>query len=291
MKLRPIARRDADEAAALLAEGFPGLSHETWAACLPGIYAQAERMGHDEIGQFAAVGDSVIGIGLTIPSRRVAYAPTPRAVVNLSAFYMRPGNEWRTPLFIRRVMSDPAIDYVDLTPSDSMRQLNRRLGLVDRSSGAVVVPLAVSALRLSRRAKVAPVEAVSPTAMSELHLGLLRDHARLGCVAVGIALDGVCHPLILGPSRRRDVAGVRVILARDRALLAAALGPLSRYLLKRGLHFLEFEASGKDGFPEALFRPGAPPLQTTHAPDSAAIDHTYTEYAFIPPPRTARRRG
>lgn len=290
MRLRPVSRPDAAEAAALLAEGFPTHSREAWAACLADILDHAEGMGHDAIGQFASVDGGDIGIGLTIPSRPVAYARAPRDVVNLSAFYMRPGNEWRTPLFIRRVMTDPAIDYVDLTASESMRQLNRRLGLVDRSSGAVVIPLALSALRPSRGAKVVSPEAISPSMMSDVHRGLLRDHARLGCIAVGIALDGACHPLILGPSRRRDVAGVRVILVRDRALLRAALGPVSRFLLKRGLYFLEFEGVDKAGFPEALFRPTASPLQTTHEPDSAVIDHTYTEYAFIPPPRDARRR-
>lgn len=57
-----------------------------------------------------------------------------------------------------------------------------------------------------------------------------------------------------------------------------------RHLLGLGLHFLEFEALTRAGFPEALFRTGAWPVQTTHAPETAAIDHSFTELAFMPVP-------
>lgn len=80
---------------------------------------------------------------------------------------------------------------------------------------------------------------------------------------------------------------MRVILVRDRQLLRRALGSIARYLLKRGIRFLEFEALTKSGFPEALFRTGAWPVQTTHERVTEAIDHTFSELVFVPPPGTA----
>ncbi|CAM5563288.1 hypothetical protein ATER59S_04745 [Aquamicrobium terrae] len=284
MKLRPIHRSDISKAADLLAEGFPKLSCETWTACLANIIAHVENLGHDSIGQFASANDGEVGICLTIPSRRVAYAEAPREIMNLSAFYLRPGNEWMATLFLRRLMVDPTVDYVDLTASISMRKLNRRLGFVDRSRGAVVVPLALSALRPARQTRILPLSAIPPGMLPVVHRDLLEEHARLGCIAVGLEAGDSWHPLILCHCRRRGVAGARIILARDRRLVQAALGTIARYLLKRGIHFLEFEALTKDGFSEALFRTEAWPVQTTREPGTEAIDHTFSELAFVPPP-------
>src|SRR5690606_34367040 len=138
-----------------------------------------------------------IGICLTIPSCRAIYADSPREAVNLSAFYLRPGNEWRATLFMRRLMADPAVEYIDLTATESMRKLNRLLGFADRSRGAVVVPLALAALRFSRGTRILPLNDVPPGMLAADLLDVLQEHSRLGCMAVGIELDGICHPLIL----------------------------------------------------------------------------------------------
>lgn len=284
MKLQPIHRGDTARAVTLLAEGFPEHSPEIWLACLANIFGHCERFGRDSIGQFATANGSEIGICLTIPSCRAIYADSPREAVNLSAFYLRPGNEWRATLFMRRLMADAAVEYIDLTATESMRKLNRLLGFADRSRGAVVVPLALAALRFSRGTRILPLDDVPPGMLAADLLDILQEHSRLGCMAVGIELDGICHPLILVPSSRRGIPGMRVILARDRQLLQRALGTIARYLLKRGVRFLEFEALTKSGFPEALFRTGAEPVQTTHEPNTEAIDHTFSELAFIPLP-------
>ena len=286
MKLRPIRRPDAEAASALLAEGFPVRPRQSWAACLAAIFAHCESHGHETIGSIAARAGDDVGLCLAIPSRRVAYVSAPRDVVNLSAFYLRPGNEWMASLFLRRLMTDPSADHVDLTASQSMRKLNRRLGFADRSRGEVVVPLALSALRPSRGARLAPRDM-----LGQVHRRLLEAHERLGCIVAAVRLDGACHPLIFARSRHRGVAGARVILARDRELIRASLGAVARHLLRRGLHFLEFDAASKHGVREALFRTGAAPVQTTQEPEGAAIDHCFTELVFIPPPGVELQRA
>lgn len=287
MKLRPIRRPDTPAAAALLTEGFPEHSSKRWAASLANIFLHGERLGHDSIGQFVSGKGGEVGLCLAIPSRRMAYAGIPRESVNLSAFYLRPGSEWMATLFMRRLMTDPAVEYVDLTATSSMRKLNRLLGFVDRSRGAVVVPLALAALRFSRGTRILSLSDIAPGMLPADHLDLLREHAALGCIAVGIEIDGVCHPLILAPSSRRGIRGMRVILVRDRQLLRRASGSIARYLLKCGIRFLEFEAQTKSGFPEALFRTGAWPVQTTQERATEAIDHTFSELVFVPPPGAA----
>lgn len=287
MKLRPILRADAHQAASLLSEGFPVHPLRTWQESIRMLLSHAERGGNEPIGHIASAGGRDVGIGLAIPGRRTAYEDRPRKVVNLAAFYMRPGNEWMTTPFLRRMMKDPATEYVDLTASVAMREVNRRLGFTDRSRGVVVVPTALSAMRPGRGARIVPVSGLPAGKLSPDHHALLAEHARLQGIALAVEVDGACHPLILAWSCRKRVWGARVVLAKDRELIRTVLGPLSRHLLGLGILFLEFDAMSKAGIPEAAFVTRFAPVQSTMPSANPAIDHTFSELMFIPPP-TAR---
>lgn len=285
MKLRPITRSDTHAAAAMLFEGFPNHSKATWQETIRRLFAYVEQCGEEgSIGYIATAGGRDVGISLAIPGERTAYVLQPRKVVNLAAFYMRPGSEWMTAPFIRRMMKDPSVEYVDLTATPSMREVNRHLGFVDRWRGRIIVPAFISALRPGRGARIFDYSEAAPGTLPDDQRGLLDHHARLHGLALVAEIDGTCHPLILVPTRRRGVPSARVILARDPDLVRRVLGPLSRYLLGRGILFVEFDGCSKAGMPEALFTARLTLMQTTRAPENQSIDHTFTEFMFIPPP-------
>ncbi len=283
MKLRPIEIGEADKAAALLGEGFPSHSREAWAGTVARLFNYVQRIGETAIGQFVVAGGDEIGLCLAIPSRRVAYASQPENIVNLAAFFLRPGQEWMAPLVMRRMTADRSVEYTDLTASPSMRRINRQIGFADHSAGSVFVPLAVAALQPGRGAKVVPRATIPAGALSDDHMRLLDHHAALGCIAVALEIDGACHPLILASSPRRGMPCARVVLARDRLLIRRALGPLARHLLRRRFAFLEFDARSKAGFPRALFSTRVSPAQSTRQPSNEAIDHTFSEMVFLQP--------
>lgn len=287
MKLRPIVREDTAVATALLAEGFPALSAATWQASLTRIFDYVDARGSgsigDSIGSIASSPRDDIGICLTIPAARSAFATPPSTVVNLACFYMRPGNEWMTTLFLKRLMADKSATYLDLTASPVMRQLNRKLGLTDRTAGMVIVPLALAALRPSPGVRLLTLDEVADTRLEPHQRALLQAHAALGCIALVVEWQDALHPLILSPGLRKGVPGARVILAPSRALLRAAAGALARHLLPRFYLFLDFDADSKDGFPEALFWTRSPPVQVLGVHDAETIDLTFSELVFIPP--------
>jgi len=285
MKLRPILRAEAHTAASLLAEGFPVHALETWRESIQLLFSHVATAEDGSIGSIASAGGRDVGIGLAIAARRTAYEAEPRDIVNLAAFYMRSGHEWMTTPFLRRMMKNPDVEYIDLTASVAMREVNRRLGFTDRSEGMVVIPTLAAAMRPGRGVRIRPAHAVPPGAMSEDHRRLLARHGRLNAISLAVEIDGELHPLILARSFRRRVGGARVILARDRELIRTALGPLSRLLLKYGILFLEFDACSKETLREAIFVSRFAPVQTTRPSDNPAIDHTFSELMFIPPPR------
>lgn len=284
MKLRPIQRRDVDAATILLSEGFPLHARKNWLESLRHLLPLAEQEGDGSVGHIASAGGQDVGICLSIPSMRFAYEPAPRKVVNLAGFYMRPGNEWMTTLFMRRIVRDPSVEYVDLTASESMRQVIRHLGFRDRTSGMVVVPTLTAALQPARGVRILPTTQLSPGRVLEDHLSLLDRHASLGAISLVVKVAGTCHPLILARGRRKRLGSARILLARDRALLCAIAGPLARHLLSRGIAFLEFDSPTPMPIAGSLFVASAAPVQSTWPIASAAIDHTFSELVFIPPP-------
>lgn len=283
MKLRPILRADRAVATELLAEGFPALSFATWQSSLARIFDYVETRGGQSVGSIASSPQGDLGICLTIPAERALYVSPAVPVVNLACFYLRPGAEWMTPLFLKRLIADTSVSYVDLTASHSMRQLNRKLGFVDRSKGMTIVPLPIAALRPSGATRLVPLDAIPKGALADGEHALLDAHHALERIALAVEWRGALHPLILTPSRRKGVPGARVILARSRALLRDAMGPLARSLLARGYLFMDFDAESKAGFPEALFWTNSPPVQVVGDYDADAIDHTFSELVFIPP--------
>lgn len=286
MKLRPIFRADMHAAVALLTEGFPV---QAWQDSLGQLFRLVGQDCDGSIGHIASADGRDVGICLSIPSIRFAYEPAPRKVVNLAGFYLRPGHEWMTGLFMRRIMKDASVEYVDITASEAMRQVIRRLGFTDRTSGMVVVPTALTALRPGRGARIVPMSELSPGQMAPDHIRLLEHHARLSAICLAVETAGEYHPLILVRGRRRRLGSARVLLARDRELIRAAAGPLSRWLLRQSIAFLEFDSPSPVPISGAAFITRAAPVQTTWPTETAAIDHTYSELLFIPPPN--RRPG
>ncbi len=285
MKLRPIVRDEAQAALTLLAEGFPVLTPDTWKTSLDGMFSYADRTASGVVGWIAQAGGRDVGICLALAARRSLYRMTARDEVNLSAFYLRPGCEWMTSLFLRRMMSDSDVDYLDITASYSMREINRRLGFVDHGEGMVVVPTAIAAFRPAAGTSVVPLPAAAGLPLDPDLQTLLTEHDRLGCISLVVELPDGLYPVILARTSRKGLPGARVILARDRALIVSALGPLCRHLLACGFTYLEFDGFSTHGIAEALFWRRSSPVQRTRPmAGEEAIDLTYCELVFIPPP-------
>ena len=284
MKLRPITRSEASAAVSMLSEGFPVHSRKTWQESVHRLLAHAERGWDGTIGQIASQDGADIGVGLAIPGTRSAYEAEPLKVVNFAAFYLRPGKEWMTTLFLRRMMKDATVEYVDITASVAMRDVNRRLGFVDRTHGVVVTPTVLAAMRPGRGVRIIRFEDLTPGMLSPEHMQLLEQHARLQAISLAVEVDGVMHPLILVKSPRKRVVGARVVLARNVDLVRRVAGPLARHLIRSGILFIEFDSPAPVGMLGSVFISRFAPAQSTRIDQSGVIAHPFSELMFIPPP-------
>ncbi|MGU3576235.1 hypothetical protein ACLBWZ_11910 [Brucellaceae bacterium C25G] len=247
------------------------------------IFEHANQLGHDEIGYIIANKQEDVGIILTIPLMRSAYEASPVKVMNFAAFYIKPKFTWMASLLLRRIMTETNIEYVDITASRSMRKVNEHLGFSTSATGLLVVPLAASAWRPFKSAKIRSYKPGKTDLFSNHMARVLDDHLKLGCRVLTVEHNGAMYPLILADKKRGHLPSARVILAENRDLVINSIGSLARYLLARGVFFLEMDVFGKPDLWESSYRTRSAPVQSTKPNTTSVIDHTYTELVFLNP--------
>lgn len=281
MKIRPLEIGELDLAANLLNEGFGKRSKAKWKANLIDMFRHAESLGRTTVGYFASNKEGDIGICLAIPLVRTIYESDSVTTINIAAFYLNHKYVWMAALFLRRIMTESSVDYVDITASASMRKVNAHLGFTTSAINTLVVPLAATAFRPFQSAKIRTYNPLKSNEFANDIKKILNDHVALGCRVVTIEQNGENYPVILSPKKRGYLPSVRVILAKDRSLIYQSIGSLARYLMARGFYFLEIDVFDKPDLWESSLRKRSAPVQSTKNKMTDAIDHTYTELVFI----------
>lgn len=281
MKLWPITIEEVDRAVALLKEGFGELKNTTWHASLLSIFQYAKTIGETNIGSIIFNKDGDIGICLAIPSVHFIYENEPKKVINLAALYLKQQQQWMAPAVLRRMMSNPNAEYIDLTPSHSMRKINELLGFTTRTVGIVLVTLSVSAFRHSAKTHILPYNDKTALHLPETLQSVLHWHVDQGCICLIVKHKDEYFPLILKRKMRSGLPSSRVLLAPSRAFLRDIMGPLARYLISKGVFFTEFDGTDKARLWEVFIRRSSPCIQSTQIDDTESLDHTFSELVFV----------
>jgi hypothetical protein len=269
--LEPIERTRMDEAQALLARGFPMRSPAFWASGLDRLMAHHDAEGLGPVGQILKVKGEAAGIMLTIRSRRADGG----TVINLSSWYVEPRYRLLGPKMLTRVLEEPADRFTDLTPSPVVTDMIGRFGFVQRHAGALLVALPVAALSPASGVRIIDGAPDGGDA------SLLAGHRDLGCLVLRVVSGEGEAPLVVSVAQRRGLPVARLVYAKDLAAVRAAIGPLARYLLARGLPLLEMPANPGDRVPGGWFTQRARPTFLRGAPPAAEVDHAYSEFVFL----------
>jgi hypothetical protein len=280
--LEPIEDANLGSVHALLARGFPARPSSFWREGLERLAAHHDRIQAGPIGHLLRVKGQHAGVILTMRSLRANGPRAPRRMVNLSSWYIDEPHRWLGPRMLRQILQEPDTEFTDLTPSDSVEELNRRLGLVPLSEGALVAALPLATLARGRsKAAVVPFERLPPAALSGPERAMAEDHAALGCLCAGLDSGAGWQLLIFAPIRRKGVPAARVVYAPSRAALQAAIAPVARFLMARGVLALAIAARREERLTGAWFTHRARPTFGTKGVDPEAIDHAYSEFVLL----------
>lgn len=276
--LEPIETDRLDEAGTVLSRGFPARDGSFWHDGLRRLDDFHSRQGLGPCGYLMRRAGETVGIILTMRSRREG-AGQPAAVVNLSSWYIDEPHRWMAPRMLKRVLEEAAV-VTDLTPSPRVLQMMDHFGFEPWTEGAHIAALPLSAVRPSRGYRVAS-DSRTLAGLSPGDARIAEDHLALGCTVAGLVGEAGITPLVFSPLWRRGVRSARLVYAADRAAVAAALGPVARFLLKRGFLSAELPGDAAERLPGAWFTPRARPTFFRGPMRRSAIDHAYSEFVFL----------
>ena len=276
--LEPIAEGSLDDARSALSRGFPTRPPSFWAEGLDRQAAFQAAAGLGPLGYLLRVKGDVAGVILTMRSLRRDAAGADRLVVNLSSWYVEERYRLLAPRMIRQVLAEPADVFTDLTPSPSVTEMMGRLGFARRHDGGMIVLLPAAAMLAAGPGRV--TEIAEADVDPGLH-GLIRDHVALGCVACLLRDGAEVHPLVFSTAFRKGLPMARLVYGADAAAVRRNIGPLARFLLRRGIACLEVPANHGEAVAGGWFSRRARPTFVRGEPPAAEVDHAYSEFVFL----------
>lgn len=240
---RPIGEADRAEVIACLGRGFPERPVEHWQEALSRMALRPAVEDLTRYGYALVKDRRIVGVILTLFFRASGDADAPIRC-NLSSWAVDEDFRAYAGKLIMTAMRRRDVTYLSITPAPVTLKVTEALRFKRFADGqhAFVPLLAPShgARVVAARPGIAELDG-----LSEGERLLLLDHAALGCEALICMRDGVAHPFVF--KTRRVLRGLvpcsQVIFCRSHAELAACVGALGRYLLRRGQIFGLVDAS------------------------------------------------
>lgn len=265
----------------LLVEGFPLQDRAFWEA---GIERAMASGAHDDgtlpIGYFLMDKNEAVGVILTLAGPKPATAPQ---LVNLSSVYVKPDHRWRVPLLMRKAVNDASTVYTSLSAIPVMRDIMIAMGFVRLNDGltAVCVPYAAT---FGRREHTVSAWEGPRSDLDPMTNKMIADHVTYGCLAYLIEAPQGPVPVLFKRYAYKGVPTAQIIYSADNRAVEAAIGSLSRHLLKAGrlVIFLEIEAGATaQMMPPGYAIPNRRLRFIKNGAQRGKTDFTYSELAFF----------
>lgn len=235
LMLVPFFEAQLDTALALLREGFPHRGDGFWRTALKRLFELSSTNATGvPAGYFLMDGSEAVGIILTPASVRRAPNGDMRRVVNLSSWYVRPGQRWRAAAMLRQVLNAADAIYTDLTPTAEVIRLLPAYGFAPLNTGLFIDPLPLVALRAEAGATIIDLADVPPGALPQDERALLSGHASMGCVIAALHDGHAWWPLAFKISQIKRVPVATLVYSGDNRRFNKHLGTIARFLLRRG---------------------------------------------------------
>jgi hypothetical protein len=234
IRSRRIEEADIPAIAALLARGFPARSARFWSAVFGRLRERQAPPGLPQYGYLLETGaGTAVGAILLIFSAHPSSGGT-GIRCNVSSWFVEPTFRGYASLLVSKALGHRSVTYLNITPAPHTLPLLRAQGYSLYCKGVFV---ALPALRLGpRRACVTAVNANSdrPAALDDFESGLLRDHARYGCISLVCHAANQTYPFVFRPRVHKGIPCAQLVYCRSLDQFVRFAGPLGRYLAVRG---------------------------------------------------------
>jgi len=234
VRMREIATGDFAAIAELLASGFTRSTPQDWMDIFDKLSRHPTPVTLPKYGYLIVSDDAVVGVILVISS----VAKTDGAMSlrsNLSSWYVLPPFRGYAPLLLSRLLKNPEVTYVNVSPAPHTLPILAAQGFVPLSSGQFLVP--INPFARSGNAKINQIRPDDDeiAGLDPFERDLLLAHARYGCISLSCQTPDGAHPFVFRPRLiKRRIPSAQLIYCRHVSDLARLFGPVSRSLGRRG---------------------------------------------------------
>jgi len=229
-------------------------------------------------------GEALVGVYLAFYSERVVEGQA-RKVCNLAAWCVLEEHRAHGVRLARAMLRQKGYDFVDLSPSGNVVDLNTRLGFEFLDTATALVPNVPLPHRHGVRLVSRPADI--ERALRGHDLDVYRDHrhARAAWHFVVTVGEESCY-VVARRDRRKGLPVFATLLhVSDPAVLARAGHAPYRHLLLRHRTLLTLAERRVAGQPPRISRPLRAPrrrmFRSAHTP-SASVDYLYSELTCVP---------
>jgi len=253
---RPLTLDDLPEVERLLCAGFPDRSPAFWRQGLARMLAQDGQGGARFPWGFGLESAGrLVGVALTPASERRRADGSARTLVNLAGWMIEPDHRFRALAMLRRMLADPEIAYIDLTPSSAVQRMLPHVGLQRVAAATAVLLLPGHAAGLSRGARLRQLSSGQAPAFGP-SAALLDAHRALGCEPLLLQHAGGEDLLVWRRTTLRGLPSAQLVYVQSHAALLRHLPVLARHLLGQGRLLLQCDSriAGPDRW-HTFYRP------------------------------------
>lgn len=281
MDVAPIRDEDVRDVGDFLHRHLNGrLSGEQWARSAMPTW-QVDAPNH---GFLLRDGEALVGVYLAFYSER-RVGDTTRKVCNLAAWCVLEEYRAHGVRLARAMLRQRGYDFVDLSPSGNVVDLNTRLGFAFLDTTTALVPNLPLPSRPGVRLLTRPADIEG--ALRDRDLAVYRDHrdARAAWHFV-VTVGGQSCYVVARRDRRKGLPVFATLLhVSDPAVLARAGHAPYRHLLLRHRTLVTLAEHRVAGRPPRISRPQRAPRRRMFRSEltpSSAVDYLYSELTCVP---------
>jgi hypothetical protein len=229
-ELQAITEADIPAVAAFLNSDLnPRVSAEAWAAAMASSWS-APAPNH---GYFLRAEGEVVGAYLAFYSERLVGRETER-FCNLGAWCVRPDYRFQSFRLLQALLKQTDYSFTDFSPSGNVIPLNTKLGFEFLDTSTALIPN-LPWPTIPGRTTITSDPDLIGARLSGPEREIFEDH-RTAAAAIHLLVStksGSCYVILRRDRRKGLPLFASLLYASNPALLAAAIRPLTRFLLLR----------------------------------------------------------
>lgn len=243
VRCREIEAADLEGIIDLLAKGFWQTQREHWVNVMRTITAHRSAPGYPKYGYMLEHDGKPVGVLLTIFTEIVINGVS-RVWCCESSYYVEPSFRTMAVFMVSKAQRHKQVTFLNVTSNPKRWEILQKQGYKPIAQG--IYASAAALCRPVTGARVRKVtDSYSDSHLDSHQLDLLKAHSHFRkCIALTCEHEGVVYPFVFGLRTWHGIPCAFLFYSKSQADFIKFGGTIGRFLLRRGILLVVFDADG-----------------------------------------------